>query len=248
MPTIWTYLRATAVLVGSSAALLAGGIAHADPVPAPAVPNIPQQLISSVANAPQILQNLATALGATPPAAPATPGISFPGVPAASAPATASSPAALPSIPGLTSPTTPTAPAATGTNPFLPGLASPATPTAPASSPAPASGIPGLIQGLTQPAAAPTAPAAPASSIPGLPAIPGLSTPSAPATPPTPAIPQARVEMPALPTGMPVNVPPQLNLPQDLTALAGQIPGIAALPAAAASPAGPASPLLAALP
>ena len=68
MPTIWTYLRATAVVVGSSAALLTGGIAHADPVPpAPPVPNIPQQLIASAANAPQILQNLATALGATPP-------------------------------------------------------------------------------------------------------------------------------------------------------------------------------------
>ncbi|OOK80471.1 hypothetical protein BZL29_2395 [Mycobacterium kansasii] len=31
------------------------------------VSNIPQQLIASAANAPQILQNLATALGATPP-------------------------------------------------------------------------------------------------------------------------------------------------------------------------------------
>ncbi|MFP2993640.1 hypothetical protein ACK87K_23130, partial [Mycobacterium intracellulare] len=100
MPTIWTYLRAAAVLAGSSAALLTGGIAHADPVPAPAVPNIPQQLISSAANAPQILQNLATALGATPPAAPATPGISFPGVPAAASPASATT-AGIPSIPGL---------------------------------------------------------------------------------------------------------------------------------------------------
>src|ERR1700758_5782556 len=80
MPTIWTYLRATAVVVGSSAALLTGGIAHADPAPAPGpLPDIPQQLISSAANAPQILQNLATALGATPPIAPAAPGISFPG-------------------------------------------------------------------------------------------------------------------------------------------------------------------------
>ncbi|AAK45451.1 hypothetical protein MT1194 [Mycobacterium tuberculosis CDC1551] len=91
MPTIWTFVRAAAVLVGSSAALLTGGIAHADPAPAPApAPNIPQQLISSAANAPQILQNLATALGATPPLsapkvaepAPAAPGITatFPGL------------------------------------------------------------------------------------------------------------------------------------------------------------------------
>ncbi len=104
MPTIWTYLRATAVVVGSSAALLTGGIAHADPAPAPApVPNIPQQLIASVANAPQILQNLATALGATPPVAqPSAPGISFPGLTPAAAATPA--PAALPSILGLTPP------------------------------------------------------------------------------------------------------------------------------------------------
>ena len=132
MPTIWTYLRATAVVVGSSAALLTGGIAHADPAPAPApapdmsaVAAIPQQLIASAANAPQILQNLATALGATPPAAPAAPGITFPGL----APATpASPPAAIPSIPGLTPPAaaTPAAPAATptipGVNAPIPGL------------------------------------------------------------------------------------------------------------------------------
>lgn len=66
MPTIWTYVRAAAVLAGSGAALLTGGIAHADPAPAqPPAPNIPQRLIASAANAPQILQNLATALGAT---------------------------------------------------------------------------------------------------------------------------------------------------------------------------------------
>src|ERR1700747_334344 len=113
MPTIWTYLRATAVVVGSSAALLTGGIAHADPAPVPApVPNIPQQLISSAANAPQILQNLATALGAPPPAAPSAPGISFPGVPPAAAAAPPSAPAAIPSIPGLTPPAAAAAPPA----------------------------------------------------------------------------------------------------------------------------------------
>src|SRR5271154_6084613 len=125
MPTIWTYLRATAVVVGSSAALLTGGIAHADPAPDVTGPlqNLPQQLIASAANAPQILQNLATALGATPPAAPAAPGITFPGLtPAAGAPS-ASSPAAVPglgSIPGLTAPAAPAAPA----TPAIPGLSS----------------------------------------------------------------------------------------------------------------------------
>lgn len=223
MPTIWTYMRATAVLVGSSAALIVGGLtgtAHADPAPVPApVLNIPQQLISSAANAPQILQNLATALGATPPAAPATPGISFPGLPAAASPV--SSPSPLSSIPGLTQPA---APAAT---PTVPGLSS--------------------IPGLTQPApAAPAAPAAP--TIPGLPAIPGLSAPAAPAAPPAPQIPQAQVNMPALPSGMPVNVPPQLTFPQDLTALAaGRAPAAPAAPAPAA-PVSPVAPLLAALP
>src|SRR6201997_12514 len=122
MPTIWTYLRATAVVVGSSAALLTGGIAHADPAPVPdpsIMANIPQQLIASAANAPQILQNLATALGATPPAAPATPGITFPGLSPAAGTTPAPAPAAIPSIPGLT-PAAPAAPAA----PAIPGLSS----------------------------------------------------------------------------------------------------------------------------
>src|ERR1700752_738206 len=118
MPTIWTYLRATAVIVGSSAALLTGGIAHADPAPIPDpmqnMQNIPQPLIASAANAPQILQNIATALRATPPSSPAAiqsiPGLTSP---AAAAPAAAAASAipGLSSIPGL-------APAA----PAIPGL------------------------------------------------------------------------------------------------------------------------------
>src|SRR5437764_14403391 len=143
MPTIWTYLRATAVLAGSSAALLAGGIAHADPVPAPdPMQNIPQQLIASAANAPQILQNLASALGAQPPAAPAAPGITFPGMTAATGTAPASSPAAIPSIPGLTAPAA-AAPAAPAASPGIPGLGS----------------IPGLTPAAPATAAAPAAPA-----------------------------------------------------------------------------------------
>ncbi|EUA91762.1 hypothetical protein I551_1676 [Mycobacterium ulcerans str. Harvey] len=111
-------------MVGSSAALLTGGIAHADPAPAPApAPNIPQQLISSAANAPQILQNLATALGTTPllgarrlrsrcPQHPASarccPG--WPGRPA-------TAPAVTPAIPGVNTP--------------IPGITAPAAPVAP---------------------------------------------------------------------------------------------------------------------
>ena len=72
MSTVRTFVRATAVVAGSSAALLMGGLmgtAHADPAPVPA-PNISQQLVGTAANAPQMLQNVAGALGgqpATPP-------------------------------------------------------------------------------------------------------------------------------------------------------------------------------------
>ncbi|EUA73208.1 hypothetical protein I553_9364 [Mycobacterium xenopi 4042] len=63
-------LRATAVVVASLAALLTGGLlgtANADTgQPAPA-PNIGEQLANSAANAPQVLQNLTTALTGTQP-------------------------------------------------------------------------------------------------------------------------------------------------------------------------------------
>ncbi|WP_144209547.1 hypothetical protein [Mycobacterium tilburgii] len=181
MQTIWTFAKAAVVVVGSSAALLTGGIAHADPAPVPdPVQNIPQQLIASAANAPQILQNLATALGAQPPAAPTAPGITFPGMASAAQPP---APAGVPSIPGLNS-------------------------------------IPGL--GQATPAAAPAAPA---------------STPQV-----------ANVNMPALP-GLPLNVPPKLSLPGDLTALAtGAVPGTAAAATPPAPVAATPPSLLSALP
>ncbi|HZC08850.1 MAG TPA: hypothetical protein VE485_02245, partial [Mycobacterium sp.] len=65
MSTIWTLFRATAVVAGSSAALLMGGLmgtAHADPAPPVPAPNIGHQLVTSAAGAPQVLQNLGTAL------------------------------------------------------------------------------------------------------------------------------------------------------------------------------------------
>src|ERR1700733_4861461 len=65
MSTVRMLLRATTVVVGSSAALLIGGLmgtAPADPAPAaPAplpTPNIGEQLVSSAASAPQLLQGL----------------------------------------------------------------------------------------------------------------------------------------------------------------------------------------------
>src|ERR1700733_6381360 len=60
MSTVRMLLRATTVVVGSSAALLIGGLmgtAHAAPAPLP-TPNIGEQLVSSAASAPQLLQGL----------------------------------------------------------------------------------------------------------------------------------------------------------------------------------------------
>lgn len=167
MPSIWTYLRVAAVIGGSSAALLTGGIAHADPsppAPAPDLSSVPQQLIASVANAPQILQNLATALGATPPAQqPTAPGITanIPGL--TPAVGTTPTPAATPTIPGLGS--------------AIPGLgtpAAPATPTVPAAPVAPGLSIPGLTAPATPATTAPaTTPLVPQAKV-NMPALPGL--------------------------------------------------------------------------
>src|ERR1700761_9015855 len=110
MPTIWTYMRAAAILAGSSAALLAGGIAHADPVPAPQLPDIPQQLISLAGHAPPILPKLPTPPGGTPPPAPPPPP-SIPGLPPPTPPP-APPPPSFPAIPGRPPPATPAAPAA----------------------------------------------------------------------------------------------------------------------------------------
>ncbi|OBI44625.1 hypothetical protein A5707_02910 [Mycobacterium kyorinense] len=132
--TIWTLLRAAAVVAGGSAALLAGGIAHADPaVPVPA-PNIGEQLVNTATHAPQMLQTLATALGATPPAPSTPPPLAGATIRAPQQPGGA--PNAASSVPGV--------------NSLLPGT----TTGTPATAPGASTGIPGLT---------PTAPAAPAS-------------------------------------------------------------------------------------
>lgn len=143
MPSIWTLLRATAILGGSAAALLAGGIAHADPVSPVPVPDIAGSLATGAASAPQMLQGLATALGATPPAPPplASAGIQVPQSAAAALPGAASAvPGATSLVPGasslMPSATTPgMAPAAPGAASVVPGLTPAATPTAPAGGP-----------------------------------------------------------------------------------------------------------------
>jgi hypothetical protein len=215
MSTIWTLLRASAVVAGSSAALLAGGLmgtAHADPAPPVPAPNIGQQLVTSAAGAPQVLQNLGTALSGQPAAPPPLASIRVP------QPSAAGVPGATSAVPGVTSlipGTTSAAPAATSATPGLgiPGL----TPTLPAPA-APASGLTG-IPGLT-----PTVPAAPA-----------------PATGPAGLLPQAQLNLPQMPF-LPVPLPQQISLPRDLTSLVtGGVPaspgvgspGLVPVPAAA---------------
>jgi hypothetical protein len=130
MSFIWIVLRATAVVGGLMAALVTGGIAHADTTPS--LPGV-ADLGAAVANAPQLLQSVGSALGVLPHPAPAAPpplaGASItvpqgavPGMPAAPAPS-ASSP--LAGIPGLT------APGASATAPRVPS----AVPGAPANTP-----------------------------------------------------------------------------------------------------------------
>lgn len=115
MSRIRNAFTTTAILAGSSAALLTGGIARADtaPAPPPAVPglNMFENLINP-ANAPQLLQAAASVLtGAQ--AAPATPvtppslataSVTLPQQPAATVPGTAAFPGVVPgaaAIPGI---------------------------------------------------------------------------------------------------------------------------------------------------
>jgi hypothetical protein len=172
MSTIWTLFRATAVVAGSSAALLMGGLmgtAHADPAAPVPAPNIGQQLVTG---APQVLQNVAGALGGQPATPPPLASIKVP------SPSTAGLPGATPAVPGATSLFPGAAPAATSATPGLgiPGL----TPTLPAPA-TPASGLTG-IPGLTPTIPAASAPAAgPAGLLPqaqlNLPQMPFLGLP-----------------------------------------------------------------------
>ncbi len=174
MSTVWTLLRATTVVVGSSTVLLVGGLmgtAHADPAPPVPVPNIGEQLVTSAANAPQVLQNLATALGAQPPAPPplASAAIKVPQPPQAAVPGVGAVPGAS-AIPGATS-------AVPGAPSLLPGVTA-AAPAATTAAPGIA-GIPGLTPTVPAPAApAPTGPAAllPQAQL-NLPQVPFLPVP-----------------------------------------------------------------------
>lgn len=138
---------ASAIVVGSSAALLTGGIAKADPAPAPnpIMPgiNMMEQLIDP-AKAPQLLQQataMLTGLNAAPPAA----------VPAAAAPSLATASVTLPQ------PATPPLPG-------MPGSA--ALPGMPAVAAAPVNALTATVPAATTPAATGL------SSVPGLGSLP----------------------------------------------------------------------------
>jgi hypothetical protein len=222
MSTIGTLLRATAVVVGSSAALAAGGLlstAHADPAPPAPIPNIGEQLVNTAANAPQMLQSLATALGATPPAPPAPPPLASAAirVPQPVPPTVPGTPAALPgatsAIPGATS--------------AIPGATS-AIPGATAAVPGITSAVPGATTGL-----------------PGF--APGVPAPVAgPATGPTQLLPSAQVNLPTMPF-LPTPLPQQVSFPGDLASLAPggvPIPHGATQPSTVVAPASSPNPLL----
>jgi hypothetical protein len=214
MSTIWTLLRATTVVAGTSAALLMGGLmgtAHADPAAPVPAPNIGQQLVTTAAGAPQVLQNLGTALSGQPATPPPLASIRVP------QPSTAGLPGATPAVPGATS--------------LVPGLPG----TAPAATTAtPGLGIPGLTPTLP-------APAAPAPGIAGIPGLTPTGPAAAPAAGPAGLLPQAQLNLPQMPfLGVPL--PQQISLPGDLTTLlTGGVPaspgivspGMVPVPAAA---------------
>ena len=158
----------TAILVGSSAALLTGGIAKADPAPVP-LPPIPGlsviQGLLDPAKAPQLLQAASSVLSGMPAAAAAP----------VAAPPIASASVNLPPQPAAVPGT-----AALPATATLPGVATPPA-TAPAAVPAALPGtaaLPGIA-----PAAVPAAiaPAATPELIPtgqlNLPSLPGLPVP-----------------------------------------------------------------------
>ena len=277
MSFVWIVLRATAVVGGLMAALVTGGIAHADT--APSIPGI-ADLGTAVANAPQLLQSVGSALGVLPkPVTPAPPPLAgasitvpqgaVPGLPAAPA---ASAPTA--GIPGLPL-TAPVAPAAT---PQVPSV----LPSAPANSPSAHVDVPQLLQNVgsalgvlpkpVTPAPPPLAGASitvPQGAVPGLPAAPSASAPTAgipglpltaplapAATPQVPSVlpgapansPSAHVDVPQLPF-LPLPLPQQLSLPGGLGSVApGGVPAAGPAVAAPAPALAPADGFLSALP
>jgi hypothetical protein len=142
MSTIRTLLRAATVAVGSSTALLMGGLmgtAHADTTqPAP---NSGDQVTTEELDPNQVLQSIAMAIAAQQPA---------PAAPAAAPPVAGAAirvPQAAPAaVPGATT-------ALPGSTSFIPGAAA-TTPAATTAAPGLGGGIPGLTPTVPAPAAA----------------------------------------------------------------------------------------------
>ncbi|MBS4727084.1 hypothetical protein MSM1_01445 [Mycobacterium sp. SM1] len=220
MSPIRTLLRTAAVVAGSSATVVVGGlwsIAHADPAPPAPVPNVGEQLVNTAANAPQMLQSLATALGATPPAPPAPPPLAsaairvpqpaagaVPGTAAAIPGATSAVPGATSAVPGITS-------AVAGGASGLPGLAAVPGSTAAAPAAGPAQLLPSAQVNLPAMPFLPTPlpqrvsfPGDLAAFVPGMPASPGTAQPSTVGGPPVGAAPASSAGALLLPlSGLP---------------------------------------------
>jgi hypothetical protein len=150
MSTIRTLLRAATVAVGSSTALVVGGLvgtAHADSAqPAPA-PNSGDQVNIADVDPNQVLQHIAMALSAQSPAAPSA---QSPAPPPAAGAAIKVPQLAPATVPGATT-------AMPGSTSLLPG-ATAATPAATTATPGLSGGIPGLTPAYPAPAAAAPAP------------------------------------------------------------------------------------------
>jgi hypothetical protein len=209
MSRIRSVFTATAILAGSSAALLTGGIAKADnaPPPAPAVPglNMIQNLLNP-ANAPQLLQSAAALL--TP--APAAPVVAPP--PLASAAVTLPQ-QSLPRLTPATSLPAALSPAATS----LPAALSPAATSLPAALSPAATSLPAALS-PTGAAAGPSLPLV-LPAVPSAAGIPGTS-------PLTSLIPTGEINLPTVP-GLPIPLPHHLTFPDDLAALMPGAPGAA---------------------
>jgi hypothetical protein len=172
-----------AVLLGSSAAMLMGGIARAEPAPAPnpglPVPglnNLVTQLMNP-ATAPQLLQAAASVLTGASATAP---------TPVAPPPlASAALNVPPPAVPGLAQPaaTTPSAPTAQLDLPQVPGLATPLTQQLPF----PANLASLIPAGIPLPNVG-TPPAAPAATRPALPSVAAPAAAAPAAVSPLPAL------------------------------------------------------------
>lgn len=197
-------LTATAVVVGTSTAMLMGGVARADtaPAPNPTPPGVSaiEQLANIPATAPMMLQDAAaklqgpaTAPVAPPPAASASVNVPQPHLPG-QVPATALNPAVapnstmapnasvkLPTVPGLPVPLPQELAFPGNLTSLLPGMpaTSPAVPATSPAVPAAPAVVPGMVPSAVPSAVTPSAPSAQAPTSTLVPDLAGLNPVSA---------------------------------------------------------------------